>query len=112
MNYMTKKEIRKFKSNLKKIYNLPYTAKNGVHFTIDGKLIITQYGTVLGDDNYIGENRYIPMLRHIEKDGDGTIKYDIRTRVSGRNNEDLEILSKAIIRNIKRNREAFLKDIR
>ena len=108
---MNKKELHDFKYGFRKIYKLPYTAKNGIRFSDNGVSMVTQYGIVFSSNGYLGNEKYYPMLMHVETAGDGSTKYDVSVDVTGKSNSDLERLAGAIKSNLKRNAELRLKEL-
>lgn len=106
---MNKNEIHDFKHNFKKIYTLPYTAPNGIRFSSNGVSMVTQHGIVFSDNGYLGGESYYPLLKHIERAGDGSIKYDVSVKVGGKTNSDLDVLAGAIKSNMVKNAKALLK---
>ncbi len=89
---------------------LPYRAKNGIYFRNSGVSITTNKGIVFGENGCLGEDKYYLMLRHIERVGDGSTKYDYSVRIPSISHEALEILSKKIEENMRRNAEAVLRE--
>jgi hypothetical protein len=106
---MNKEEIREFLHNFEKLYTLPYKSQSGVRFSSNGVSMVTQYGIVFSDNGYLGNDKYYPMLRHIERAGDGSTKYEVRVKVGANGNTDLDTLGAAIKSNMKKNAEALLR---
>ncbi len=95
---LTQRECSLAELKIKEIFEpiLPYKAKNGIYFKLNGISIITQQGIVFGSNGLLSDNKFYLILDHHPK-YDDRASFIASCKVTKNLENTLEALSRAII---------------